>query len=130
MTTRDLTEASLQSFLEAFYIKVRRDPDIGPVFAAIIAEEDWPAHLRRIHDFWSSVLLKTGRYKGNPFQAHVGKSIRPSHFDRWLGLFEETATETFEPSLALTLAERARLIGASLQAGLFFQPTAACGKAR
>lgn len=121
MIARELTEESLRTFLDAFYAKVRRDPEIGPVFAVAIAEEAWPGHLARIHDFWSSVLFKTGRYKGNPFAAHIGKSIRPSHFVRWLALFDETAAETFESWIAEVLSERAQLIGQSLQAGLFFR---------
>lgn len=125
MTAREPTPESLRPFLEAFYSKVRRDPEIGPVFAAAIAEDAWPAHLATIHAFWSSVLFKTGRYKGNPFAAHVGKSILPSHFVRWLALFDETAAESFEPEIADALSERAHLIGESLQAGLFFRGQAA-----
>ena len=121
MIARELTDESLRAFLHAFYNKVRRDPEIGPVFAAAIAEEAWPAHLATIHDFWSSVLFKTGRYKGNPFTAHIGKSIRPAHFVRWLALFDETAAERFESPIAEALSERVHLIGASLQAGLFFR---------
>jgi hemoglobin len=121
MTGRKLTEQSLRAFLDAFYAKVRRDPAIGPVFAAVIAEEAWPAHLTKIHDFWSSVLFKSGRYKGNPFAAHLGKSIRPAHFVRWLALFDETAVERFDPTIAEMLSERAHQIGASLRAGLFFR---------
>jgi len=122
MTARELNEGSLRGFLDAFYDKVRRDPEIGPVFAAAIADEAWPTHLATIHDFWSSVLFKTGRYKGNPFAVHVGKSIRPAHFKRWLALFDETAAGRFAPAVAQALSERAHAIGDSLQAGLFFRP--------
>lgn len=118
-----LTEASLQVFLAAFYAKVRRDAVIGPVFAARIPDSDWPRHLATIQDFWSSVMLRTGRYKGNPFGKHLGiGGIGPAHFERWLGLFEETAAEAFEPELARAMTERAHRIGDSLKAGLFFRP--------
>lgn len=117
-----LTEGALPPFLDAFYAKVRRDPELGPVFAAAIGDEDWPEHLRIIGDFWSTVLFKTGRYKGNPFSVHVDRGIRPDHFARWLGLFEETAREHFRTADAAGLVDRAHRIAASLKAGLFFRP--------
>ncbi|WP_336489233.1 group III truncated hemoglobin [Methylobacterium nigriterrae] len=121
-----LTEASLQTFLAAFYAKVRRDAVVGPVFARAIADEAWPRHLAVIQDFWSSVLLKSGRYKGNPFGKHAALgSLAPGHFARWLDLFEETAREAFTPEIAAVLIERAHRIGDSLKAGLFFRPETA-----
>lgn len=123
MKQAELTEAALAAFLDAFYARVRRDPLIGPVFAAKIPDEAWPRHLATIHDFWSSVLLKSGRYKGNPFGRHLGiEGINPAHFARWLGLFEETAREVFVPEIAGILVERAHRIGDSLESGLFFRP--------
>lgn len=118
-----LTEASLHAFLAAFYAKVRRDPLIGPVFARVIPDGDWPRHLAVIQDFWSSVLLKSGRYKGNPFGKHQGlEALTPAHFARWLALFAETARQMFPADVAMLLTERANRIGDSLQAGLFFRP--------
>lgn len=121
----DLSEVTLADFLDAFYAKVQRDPVLGPVFAQRIADDQWPRHLATIQDFWSSVLLKTGRYKGNPFGKHMGiAGIGMRHFERWLGLFAETADEAFEPDIAAVLTERANRIGDSLKAGLFFRPDA------
>ena len=123
MKQAELTETTLAAFLDAFYARVRRDPLIGPVFAEKIPDEAWPRHLATIHDFWSSVLLKTGRYKGNPFARHLGiAGIDPAHFARWLGLFEETAAQVFVPEIAREIVERAHRIGDSLKAGLFFRP--------
>lgn len=123
MPEHTLTEASLHTFLAAFYAKVQRDPLIGPVFARVIPEGDWPRHLAVIQDFWSSVLLKSGRYKGNPFGKHRGLAkLTPSHFARWLSLFEQTAGEMFSADVAMLLTERANRIGDSLKAGLFFRP--------
>jgi hemoglobin len=118
-----LTEASLRTFLAAFYAKVQRDPLIGPVFARAIPDGDWPRHLAVIQDFWSSVLLKSGRYKGNPFGKHQALGeLTPSHFARWLSLFKRTAGEVLTPEIAMVLIERAHRIGDSLKSGLFFRP--------
>lgn len=119
---QSLTEPALEPFLAAFYAKVRRDPELGPIFAAAIPNDAWPEHLSVIKDFWSSVLFKTGKYKGNPFAAHLGRGIRPEHFGRWLALFGETARERFPPGDAALLIERAEQIAQSLKAGLFFRP--------
>lgn len=124
-TEAELTEAALAAFLDAFYAKVRRDPLIGPVFADKIPDADWPHHMARVTDFWSSVLLRTGRYKGNPFGRHLGiQNLAPDHFARWLGLFAATAAEFFETPLADDIVGRAHRIGDSLKAGLFFRPEA------
>jgi hemoglobin len=35
----------ITTVVDAFYVKVRRDPVLGPVFARAIADDAWPAHL-------------------------------------------------------------------------------------
>ncbi|KMO42771.1 hypothetical protein VQ02_02300 [Methylobacterium variabile] len=126
MARTTLDESSLAPFLAAFYERVRCDPLIGPVFAAAIPDADWPRHMATIEAFWSSVLFKTARYKGNPFGRHQALGVlRPEHFARWLDLFQQTASAHFTPGDAAELQERAERIGASLQAGLFFRPDAA-----
>ncbi len=123
MARTTLDDSSLAPFLAAFYARVRSDPLIGPVFAAAIPDADWPRHMATIEAFWSSVLFKTGRYKGNPFGRHQALGVlRPEHFARWLDLFGQTAAAHFTPDDAAALQGRAERIGASLKAGLFFRP--------
>jgi hemoglobin len=120
-----LSEERIGQVVEAFYGKVRRDPALGPVFAAAIPEEAWPEHLAIIRDFWSSVMLKTGRYSRNPFSAHLRvRGIRPELFERWLALWRETCREVVEPDAAEALYAKAVTIADSLKAGLFFRPAA------
>jgi hemoglobin len=64
--------------------------------------------------FWSSVALMTGRYHGRPVPAHTPLPIDGAHFQRWLGLFRETAHEVCTPSGALHVIERAERIARSL----------------
>ena len=70
MTPIELSEAQIGALLDVFYTKVRADPELGPVFARAIADDEWPAHMAVIQDFWSAVMLKSGRYRGNPLQVH------------------------------------------------------------
>lgn len=119
-----LDEEDLSRLVEVFYGKVRQDPDLGPVFARAIPDEAWPEHLAIIQSFWSSVMLKTGRYKRDPFSVHRRiDGLSPALFERWLALFVETCRALFGPEEADALQARASQIAASLQAGLFFHPS-------
>jgi hemoglobin len=121
-----LSEAQIGALLDLFYARVRADPELGPVFARAIGEDEWPAHMATIQDFWSAVMLKSGRYKGNPFQVHKEvEGISPQLFGRWLALFDESCREMLPPDLAEAMHSRAIQIADSLKAGLFFRPAAA-----
>jgi hemoglobin len=115
-----ITEESIATLVDAFYARVRRHVALGPVFEAAIAQERWPEHLATMQRFWSSVMLTTGRYSGNPVAVHravVG--IERSLFADWLALFTETASELFDAGPALEFAAKAQPIATSLQLALF-----------
>ena len=118
----DITEEMIRDLVHGFYAKVRADDVLGPIFHPVIGA-DWSAHLARMCDFWSSVMLMSGRYKGNPMAAHMRlDSVKPENFDTWLALFGETAEEVCGPALAPLFLERARTIAASLKLGMFYRP--------
>src|SRR5438067_7203984 len=97
----ELTEATIKALIDRFYARVRRDPALGPIFAHAIADDAWPAHLEKMYAFWSSVMLTSGRYKGNPVETHRNVAgVAPPLFGNWLDLFEATAAELFIPELA------------------------------
>lgn len=116
-----IDEAGLERLVHAFYARVREDAQLGPIFNRAIA--DWPAHLARLHAFWSSVMLTSGRYKGQPVPAHVKHraEITPALFDRWLALWGETARELMTPEAARVLEAKAARIAESLQLAMFFR---------
>jgi hemoglobin len=115
-----LTEDHIASVVDAFYAKVRVDPELGPVFARAIADEAWPEHLSIIRDFWSTVMLKSGRYQRNPFSAHQRvEGISPELFDRWLALWRATCRELLSDEAADAMTGKAAMIADSLKAGLF-----------
>lgn len=110
-------EALIRRQVHAFYGRARQDPVLGPVFEAAI--EDWDGHLAKLCDFWSSVLLATGRFRGSPMAAHArAAGIEDHHFDLWLDLFARTATDVCPPAAAALFVERSRMIGRSLRLGL------------
>jgi hemoglobin len=113
------TEAEISVLVESFYSKVRRDPDIGPIFNAIVG--DWPHHLATLKDFWSTLLLTTGRYKGDPMMTHLQLPLDPQHFERWLSLFAETANEVLPPASAELAIRKSQRIAENFQAGIAYQ---------
>ncbi len=108
-------EELLPALLRRFYARVRQDETLGPVFNAAI--EDWDEHLERIGDFWSSVLLGSGRYKGNPLAMHLLHKdlITPEMFDRWLALWALTTGEMLPPPTAAALQAKAARIADTLK---------------
>ena len=114
-----ITESEISTLVDTFYAKVRLDSDIGPIFNAIVG--DWPHHLATLKDFWSTVLLTTGRYKGDPMMTHLQLPLDPEHFSRWLALFAETANEVLTPEHAATVIEKSHRIAQNFKAGIAYQ---------
>jgi hemoglobin len=113
-----IEEALIAEVVPRFYARVRRDPLLGPIFERAL-EGRWDAHLLKLCDFWSSVTMMTGRYKGTPLHAHRAlEPLTEAHFARWLALWRETVTQVCPPEVADILAERAERIARSLQLGL------------
>lgn len=111
-----ITSQQISSLVDSFYARVRLDPEIGPIFNATV--EDWPAHLALLKDFWATVLLTDRRYKGDPLARHLPLSLDPSHFSRWLELFEETAREIMAPGDAAFIVVKSHRIAANFKAAI------------
>jgi hemoglobin len=116
MDKTGIDDAMIERLVRAFYLRVRADPLIGPIFAARV--QDWEAHITKLCAFWSSVALMTGRYHGQPMRAHMNLPVAAGHFDRWIALFEETAKALCPPPAAAHFIERARRIADSLELGI------------
>jgi len=111
-----IDEAMIERLVRGFYVRIREDELLGPIFAARI--QDWEPHLQRMFAFWSSVALMSGRYHGTPMVKHMPLPVDAGHFDRWLELFEAAANEICPPVAAAHFVERARRIAASLELGV------------
>ena len=117
----DVTRDDIRLLVDAFYRRIRADDRLGPIFAAHVGEEDaqWEPHLAKIEAFWSNVVLREHRYRGNPLAVHQGvREIRDEDFARWLDLFADTARRVLSPAKAEVFETYARRIGRSLQMGL------------
>lgn len=96
--------------VDRFYAKVREDDVIGPVFNRVVA--DWPEHLDKLTNFWSTVMTGAGLYKGNPMMVHLPiPEMDREHLERWLILWQQTTEELFEAGVAETFLGKALMVG-------------------
>ena len=124
-----LQHEQIRPVIDAFYGRVRQDPRLGPIFNAHV--KDWEQHSERLADFWSSLMLGTGRYKGNPFGQHKPFAGELDHelFARWLELWQVSTDEMFPAEIAQEFQRKAARVAESLKAGLMFNPRAHGGHA-
>ena len=116
------TEADITRLVNQFYERVRQDVELGPIFTGV-ARVDWSHHIPRLIGFWSTVLLGTEQYKGNPVLPHIElaqkTAIRSAHFERWLALFTQTVDDLFIGDRAELAKMRAQSIAMVLQSKLY-----------
>lgn len=116
---KGLDEALIAAVVDSFYGRARRDPLLGPVFNAAIPDPEWARHMAIIGDFWSSMLLGTGRYAGRPMPVHLALgAIDDRHFSRWLALFKETVEGLCRPEIAMLFLDRAERVANSFRFGM------------
>ena len=113
-----VTEESIKMLVDQFYVKVRADKNLGPVFDGVIGDttDAWGPHLKKMYDFWSSLMLQSGRFKGNPHQKHKDlPTFDTGLFDRWLALFHETAQSIHTDEIADQYIKKSTMIAYSLK---------------
>jgi hemoglobin len=109
-----VTEQQIAQLVDDFYGKIRSDDLLGPIFADAIGE-DWGPHLAKMRAFWSTVMLASGTYKGNPMMAHLGlPRLTRGHFDRWLEMWRATTSEVCPGPAADLFVEKAEMIAERL----------------
>ncbi|MEO6521050.1 MAG: group III truncated hemoglobin [Mucilaginibacter sp.] len=100
MEKREIGNRDDIAFLvDAFYIKVKADALIGPIFNDELNFK-WETHIPIMVSFWETMLLDEVTYKGNPMLTHIELNkrvpLKAEHFDQWKKLFFETLEENFE----------------------------------
>jgi hemoglobin len=116
-----IDDALISNLVETFYSAIRNDVLLGPIFESHVA--DWTPHLARMKDFWASVTMESGRFRGNPMLKHIAiGGLDDMHFDRWLVLWNQTL-DNVAPNDAAAQAFRdaAGRIASSLLTGIKVQ---------
>ena len=108
-------EADVELLVNGFYTKVRNDDLLDAVFGPVI-KNNWNNHLKVMVDFWSTLLLYTRKYSGDPLPKHLPLEISKEHFDRWILLFNETVDELFVGVIAENAKKRASSIAKIMKA--------------
>lgn len=117
----DLTEALIRAVVYEFYDYIRADELLAPIFNDRIPEKLWGVHLDKMCDFWSSSLLRSGRYEGRPLPPHLNiAELSDEHFERWLTLFHKTVDRLCSPEVAEIFFSLARRVARSFRMAVAF----------
>lgn len=119
-TATEITREDIAALVDAFYERVRQDGILGPVFNPAV--HDWDEHKATLVKFWSSVVLGTREYRGNPMAAHKPHPIVAEHFGHWLALWQDTATACLGQAKSDVFMGYAKRIAQSLMYGLDLDP--------
>lgn len=95
---RELGPEGIAAMVAAFYVKVRVDDLIGPMYP----DGDWEGSEERLRDFLKFRLLGDPTYtfkRGHPRlrMRHAGFSIGEAERDRWVALMSSAMVETEVP---------------------------------
>lgn len=121
MTETSLPNADdIDRLIPEFYNRIRSDVVLGPIFYNAIS--DWPEHLETLKSFWSSIILGTGRYKGQPMVKHLlhHEKMTLANFEHWLSIWHQTTNDLLPPDHAAVLQAKADRIAESLRLGVEF----------
>ena len=114
-----ITVENIAIMVERFYASVQEHPTLGPVFNDRLVGR-WDRHLAQMKDFWSSVLLRSGRYSGFPFGAHFDvPGIQKEHFGDWLALFEEALAGVYHEDMVRSIMAMADQFAQRFSGALF-----------
>ena len=123
MLANEITRKNVETMVLSFYRKIVKDDTVGPFFVAKLGDdmsnEYWKPHLELLINFWSSMMLGDGSYRGNPFAPHMSLGeLNREVFERWLKLFFETLDEIYEPQAADLFKERSTIIAGNFMRNL------------
>ena len=123
MPASQITKENIETMVMNFYRRVLKDDVVGPFFIAKLGDdmnnEYWKPHLKLLIDFWASMTLGDGSYRGNPFAPHMYLGeLKHETFEQWLNLFYATLDEVYEPQTADQFKERSSIIAGNFMRNL------------
>jgi hemoglobin len=103
MLVEEIDRGSIEKVVRKFYTKVLQDEVLAPFFIRALGtdmkNDKWYEHLIMIDNFWLGIMLKEGKYRGDPLIPHIFiGGLTPEIFDQWLKLFKSTLEEVYTPS--------------------------------
>lgn len=109
---RDLdTAEEIFEMVTRQYVDVTQDELLEPYFTFGPGFMDWQAHIGKVTDYWSHVLLYAPDYEIDVIEAHRplhGQDpFTPELFDRWLQIFEDTVEGGWTGPNATRVVKRA-----------------------
>jgi hemoglobin len=113
----DTQVAAIDRMVRLFYERGLADAVLGPIFFESI--HDWEPHIAVVRDFWTDVIHRTTRYRGNAYAPHMKLDFGAEAFDHWLACFESAATDCLAPEESATAIRVARHMAQSFKVGLF-----------
>lgn len=122
MEKREITaRGDIGYLVSTFYIEVRKDPLLSPIFNKLISSDEmWGHHHKTLTDFWESNLLVAKSYSGHPDAIHfwvdmqANRTLTKDHFDRWLKLWYENIDKHFHGTVAENAKKRATAMGKTI----------------
>ena len=103
----------LRELLRHFYSDIRQHKVLGPVFLSKI--QDWPVHLEKIADFWTTITGGPVMYSGQMARKHQELQPQLEHFEIWLDLWRHQCRARLQPNEAQEMIEVAERIADRLR---------------
>jgi len=115
MLANEITKDNIENMVMHFYSRVLKDDLVGPYFLEELGEDMdnkyWKPHLKKLVDFWASIILGDTAYTRDPFNPHIMMDdLDAETFKRWLKLFFETLDEVYAPKMADIFKEKSTAI--------------------
>ena len=111
----NIDRGSIEKLVRSFYAKVLEDEVLAPFFLNALGDDmkndKWYEHLITFDNFWVGLLLKEGRYMGDPLLPHVFlPNLTEEIFEQWLKIFRETLDEIYTPSNVRNIYGKAKAL--------------------
>lgn len=127
------THDDVEDLLRRFYGRALVDDLLGEPFTEV-REAGLESHLRVMCDFWETLLLTTGSYRGSLFRVHQDAHARhpfgAEHFDRWLTLWRESVDEMYAGPVAEKAKQQGERIATAMHRRMTRAPSLAAEAVR
>ena len=115
MLANKITKDNIEVMVMNFYKVVLKDDLVGPYFLEELGDDMdnkyWKPHLRKLIDFWATMVMGDTSYTRDPFNPHIMMDdLSAEVFERWLKLFFSTLDEIYEPEMADIFKEKSTSI--------------------